>query len=304
MQLSIWRRGAAGALCAAALLALVACGEQSVPDTPSEALTVETEAASDAPAVSPAPAAPTAADGAQEAWYAIIPFEVAPENRDRVFELTATGVAPAQAAIGREMLQFFPTGEDTGGFLILGRFDSEEDARAHANPGQDQEFLAAYQAHMGAAGAAATQETMTMMTPGPAMIARRTVSDAPVVDGAEADAEPVYYLARKLDFSDEGADRARHIISEYFTPASQAVGREVMEFQLAGEEPWDSLAFFGRYDSAEAAADRTVKASDQAYVDAIARVVGDAEEAAGLRAEMDAILQNEEVTILYRHPVE
>lgn len=216
---------------------------------------------------------------AQESWYAIIPFEVAPENRARVAELSGATVAPAQAAIGREMLQFFPAGDDTSGFLILGRFDSAEDALAHANPGQDTEFLAAYQAHMGDAGGAATQETMRMMTPGPAMIGRRFVTSPPVADGARAGAAPVYYVAHSLDLTDEADADGGAIVGEDFGPVAE--GGEVMMFELTGEAPLDWLIFTGRHaDEAEAAA------------------------AAGFPILRDGAARAQDAAAVYRHPPE
>lgn len=276
-----------GAPCASALLLLAACGEPA-PDA--GGLFVETEAA-DAPA---APAAPP-----EEAWYAIIPFEVAPENRARVYELTATTVAPAQAAIGREMLQFFPTGDDTSGYLILGRFDSAEDALAHSNPGQDQEFLAAYREHMGDAGGAATAETMSMMTPGAAIIARRTVSGPPQVDGSDPDAAPVYYWSQRIDFAGEGATRARAIIADDVAPAALALGRDAMQFEPIDQAAFDLLTFFSCVDG-----DSCTPEGVGVFEDTFTRVMGDTEAAAAVRAGIEGGIRSETVSVLHRHPPE
>jgi hypothetical protein len=255
MQSSIVRAGAAFVL----LLSLAACGKQAANDG---ALSMDTEAAA-----------------AAEAWYAIIPFEVAPENRARVHELSATTVAPAQAAIGREMLQFFPAGDATSGFLILGRFASEDEARARSNPGQDQEFLAAYQAHMGEAGGAATQETMSMMTPGAALIAHRIVATPPQADGLQPGAAPVYYVAHSLDLTDDADANGGAIIGEDFGPIAE--GGEVMMFELTSEAPFDWLVFTGPHNSA-----------------------GQGGAAASIPVLRDGAAQTRDVAVVYRHPPE
>lgn len=282
------------ALGACALL-LTGCGDSTAPDE--GALSVETEAGGDAATVSPAPAAPPAI--AEDAWYAIIPFEVAPENRARVAELSGATVAPAQAAIGREMLQFFPAGDATSGYLILGRFDSAEDALAHSNPGQDQEFLAAYQAHMGDAGGAATAETMSMMTPGAAMIARRSVTAPPQADGLNPDAAPVYYWSQAIDFTDDRAAQAREVIAEDVVPAGDAAGRDAMLFEMVGDAPFDLLTFFRCPDG-----DACTPEGVGMFEDVFTRVMGDTEAAASMRAQLDGAIQREAVSVLYRHPAE
>lgn len=231
-------------------------------------------------------------------YYGGVRFAPTADGADRMNEIISTYYAPIEDVLADNVVEFFAT-DGSSDWAFFGPFETPEAALAAANWQDNAAWRAALVAEVGDAdeAAALVDEHLALTNVQERFAAKLTTTSG--ADMAPDAAVGAYYVARTVDFADDGKARAQELLDTYFAPADQAVGLEVIEF-LGVDTDWDNLAFLGPLDTAEAADAVISGANEGAFIGALSDLAGDADHANALLEEFDAFMESNDVVAVTR----